>query len=191
MHRQPLIVALLLSFLAGGCATDALWNKADLDAWNEPVQNADVHLYGAGGQTDFLVVYDEYSERNDSIRPRAYFLNENKKRVVRGQKPHFVSTRLARQLPPVPVFQTQPETGTNFPHILYAVLSTNRQSFALCSGGGKNAYDLPTYNDGRGKIYRIALTPIAVVADITIIGGYLGCWYLAGLAESGTSIPVR
>lgn len=191
MQRQPLTIALLLTLLTGGCATDALWNKTDLDAWNEPAQNPDVHLFDARQKRDFLVVYDEYSERHDSVRPRAYFLNRNQARVAQGQKPHFVSTRCSYRWPPVQTFQTAPESSTNFAQTIYAVMVSNQQSFTIFSGAEKTEYSLAVYNDGRSQKVRIALTPFAVTADLTIIGGYLGCWFLYGLAESGYSVTVR
>ena len=191
MQQEPLRLVLLLTLLTGGCATDALWNKTDLDAWNEPAQNTDVHLFDARHEKDFLVVYNEYSERHDSVRPRAYLLNRNQERVAQGQKPHFVSTRYSRDLPPVQTFQTATEADTNFPQTIYAVLSSNQHSFTIYSSGEKNDYGLAVYNDGRGRIDRIALTPVAVTADITIIGGFLGCWFLYGLAESGYSMSVH
>jgi len=184
-------LALSLTLLTGGCATNALWNKTDLDAWNEPAQNPDVHLFDARHKEDFLVVYNECSERHDSVRLRAYFLNRNQDRVAQGQKPHFVSTRDSRNLPPVPKFQTAPEANTNFPQTIYAVISSNQQSFTIYSSGEKSDYGLAVYNDGRAQKIRIALTPVAVTADLVIIGGYLGCWFLYGLAESGYSVTVH
>jgi hypothetical protein len=191
VQRQSLTIALLLPLLTSGCVTNALWNKTQLDDWNEPANDANVHLFEAFQQKDFLVVYDEYSERHDSIHTRAYFLNQNQKGVAQGQKPHFVNARLSHKLPPVPIFQTLPESDTNFSQIIYAVISTNRQSFTIYSGKEKTDYSLAVYNDGRGQIDRIALTPVAVTADLTIVGGFLGCWFIYGLAESGYSITVH
>ena len=185
------MLALLLTLLTGGCATNGLWNKTDLDAWNEPAQNADVHLFDARCKKDFLVAYNEYSERHDSVRSRAYFLNRNQDRVAQGRKPHFVSTRYSRNLPPVPTFQTASEANKNFPQTIYAVISSNQQSFTIYSSDETNNYSLAVYNDGRAQKVRIALTPVAVTADLTIIGGFLGCWFLYELAESGYSVSVH
>ena len=70
---------------------------------------------------------------------------------------------------------------TNVPPAVYAVISTNTQSFTIYSNEQGTNHDLPVYNDGWGRTDRIALTPVAVVADLTIIGGYLGCvWIKAG-----------
>jgi hypothetical protein len=120
MRRPLLIIALLFPLLAGGCATRALWNNNRLDAANEPASNASVRLFDASQQKDFLVVYDEYSERHDSIRPRAYFLNQNQSRVEQRLEPHFVSIVLTRGLPPMPVFQTSSPSAANFSPARYA-----------------------------------------------------------------------
>ncbi|HEV2436281.1 MAG TPA: hypothetical protein VG077_09810 [Verrucomicrobiae bacterium] len=191
MRAQWWMIVLWLPLLTGGCATEALWNKAQLDAWNEPADNSRLQLFDAGQHKDFLVIYEEYSERHDSTRTRAYFLNRNEKRIKQGRKPHFVSARWSHQLPPVPVSQTQLESGTNFPQTNYALISTNTQSFTIYSGRQKIDYSLPVYNDGRGQIYRVALTPVAVTVDLTIVGGLLGCWFIYGLAESGYSFTVN
>ena len=185
------MLALLLTLLTGGCTTNALWNKTDLDAWNEPAQNADARLFDAEHKRDLLVVYNEYSERHDSVRPRAYFLNQNQDRVAQGRKPHFVSTRCSRNLPLVQTFQTATENDTNFPPTIYAIISANQQSFTIYSSGETNNYSLAVYNDGRAQKVRIALTPVAVTADLAIIGGFWGCWFLYGLAESGYSVTVH
>ncbi len=178
MRAQWWTVGLWLLLLTGGCATDALWNKTQLDAWNEPADNSRLQLFDASQQKDFLVVYEEYSERHDSTRTRAYFLNRNEKRVEQGRKPHFVSAQLSRNLSPIPVRQTFPLSNTNFPPTVYAVISTNTQSFTIYSSEQSTNHDLPVYNDGWGRIDRMALTPVAVVADLTIIGGCLGYMWL-------------
>jgi hypothetical protein len=178
-------MVLLLPLLTGGCATNALWNKTQLDAWNEPDDNSRLQLFDASRQKDFLVVYDEYSERHDSTRTRAYFLNQNDKRVEQGRKPHFVSAQLSRELPLVPVLQTLPLANTNFLPTVYAVISTNKQSFTIYSSEQRTNHDMPVYNDGWGRTDRIALTPVAVVADLTIVGGFLFLefWSVGGLND--------
>ena len=180
MQQRFQIMLLWVPLLTGGCATNALWNKTDLDAWNEPAQNADVRLFDARHKKDFLVVYDEYSERHDSTRTRAYFLNQNEKRVEQGRKPHFVGAQISGELAPVPVLQTLPLANTNSPPAIYAIVSTNRQSFTIYRDEQRTNHDLPVYNDGRGRTDRIALTPVAVVADLTIVGGCLGYVWLQG-----------
>jgi hypothetical protein len=179
---------LLLLILGNGCATKALWDNGNLEAVNEPAGNPNLRLFDAKRKSDLLVVYDEYSERGDKIHTRAYWLNENQTRVDQRRTPHFVGTRSMHRLAPVPVFDSAPdETGGAWTH--YAVVATNRQAFALHAGNGEiSVHDLPTYNDGRGRMEKIALTPVAVTADLTIVGGYLGLWFAYGLAQSGYTI---
>jgi hypothetical protein len=70
----------------------------------------------------------------------------------------------------------------------YALLQTNRQSFTLFSEGGQSGpYALPVYNDQKGKMEKFALTPLATAADITIVGGVFGYFFLEGLASSGAT----
>jgi hypothetical protein len=138
-----------------------------------------LRLFDSKRQNDLLVVYDEYSERNDGIHTRAYWLNENEMLVNQRQAPHFTNTHLMSKLPFVPIFYEPISSETNLTQPFYAVVATNEQSFTLYSSNREiNSYDLPVYNDGRGRVEKIALTPVAVIADLTIIGGYIGCLYI-------------
>ena len=179
-----IFLPLLLS-LGSGCATKALWENENLEAVKEPANPVNLRLFHATRRNDLLVIYDEYSERSDGVRTRAYWLNENQARLAKKHAPHFTSTNLiTRQLSPVPIFHSTPGE-TNWTFALYAVVETNRQSFTLFyKNGNLSRHDLPTYNDGKGPIEKIALTPVAVTADVTIAAGFFGYWYLQGLGES-------
>lgn len=178
---------LLLAVAGNGCATKALWENGDLEACRTPAEPANLRLFEAKQRNDLLVVYDEYSERNDRVRTRAYWLNENQELVKRLREPDFVNTNLSRNLQPVPLFNSFSNVATNFP--IYAV-ATNYESFTVFSTQGINSYDLPVYNDGWGKYEKTALTPVMVVADLTIIGGVVGYYILEGMAESEQSGPI-
>lgn len=168
------LLALLLMF-GSGCVTSTLWSNFNNS--NEPDLDADVRLYEAGQQKDLLVVYDEYSERTDSVRPRAYFLDAERNRIRRGKQPHFVSTNLAGQFSPLPVYRVLPETSAVSSPPLYALYSTNTQSFTIYSNGaGMSSHRLPVYGDPVTRVERIALTPLAVTADLTIVGGLVFLW---------------
>jgi len=183
LRFSPLLLALALG---GGCATKALWDGNAFEDWNEPASNGRISLYEGGKPTDLLVVYDEYSERRDATHTRAYWLDQNEKRLRQRRKPYFVSTEAALHLSAVPVFDQLPE-GTNLPP-LYALFETNRQSFTLYSvTEPPSSHDLPDYNDGKGKFEKAALTPPAAVADVTILGGFLGYFYLQGMASGYNS----
>ena len=187
--RQSLTLLPWLLCLAfgSGCATKALWDNSSMEAWNEPANDANVHLYDGGKRNDMLVVYQEYSERTGKQHTRAYWLNENQRRLDECHMPDFVSTNYALHLLPVPVFNARPER-VDFSAGSYALLGANQQSFTLYSEGGQIvSHDLPVYNDGKGKLEKAALTPVTVTADLTIIGGVLGYFYLAELCGADTS----
>jgi hypothetical protein len=172
--------------LGNGCATKALWQNNNLEAWKEPAGNSNLHLFAAKQSADILVVYDEYSERSDATRTRAYWLNENRKLINDRRSPHFTSTNVSVGCTAVPVIPT----GTHQINLSppYAVVATNGQSFTLYLDGDTiESHDLPFYNDQKGKVEKFALTPLATAADITILGGFLGYCWLGGAASSGSS----
>jgi hypothetical protein len=167
----------LLPLLASGCVTHKLWTESRLDAWNEPAPQPQLRLFRAAPQNNFLVVYDELAGRNDDLRPRAFFLNPDLSSPAQGSHPHFVNPNSARGLAPVPVFFSAP---TNPPE--FFCTATNDDGFTIFAvGQPPRSFALPVYDDGWGRIEKMAWTPVAVVADLTIIGGYLGCvWIYSG-----------
>ena len=177
---------LLLPVTASGCATHALWRHTEqLDALKEPADNPNLQLFDARRHDDLLVVYDEYSERSDSIHTRAFWIGRNQKRIEQRREPAFVSTGSTRGLTPVPVLATTNAPDTGSP-IVYAVVSADRRSFTVFSADRPTvSYPLPVYDDGSGRAIRIAFTPLSVMADITIVGGVIGYLCLEGMARSG------
>jgi hypothetical protein len=176
--------------LTSGCATHALWTKSALDNWNEPAQENNLRLFDGRSQKDFLIVYDEHRDRHDDTRTRAYFLYQNLDRVGQNRAPHFVSTNLACGLSPVPVFRSPSCCGTNRSAGPFAVTGINAHSFTLYfRDGGSESYQLPVYSDGTGKYKRAALTPLAVTADLTVVGGFVGIFCWACLAGDNFSLP--
>lgn len=177
---------LLLLIVESGC-TYALWTNGNLDAFKEPAQNPELRLYQSGQRKDFLVVYNEYSERRDTIHRRAYWLNKNQCRLEKQRAPIFVRKQSLRNLAPVPVFYSTPEKE-DFNAGFYAVCDTNQQSFAVFSTNQEiGSYNFPLYNDHWGTVEKVALTPFAVSADAAIVGGCAGVYVLYGLAQSGYS----
>jgi hypothetical protein len=188
--RAVSIVWRMLPLLAcvSGCATRALWKETNLDAFNEPADESSLRVFNAERQKDWLLVYDEYSERSDSVRTRAFFLNQNQKRIEQRRRPDFVGTDAMRGLKRMPVFLAANVPGTNLPPLFFILAVTNNLSFTLYEGHhAMGAYAMPVYNDGKARAVRMALTPATVVADLTIVGGYLGYWFICGLAQSGYS----
>ncbi len=167
----------LLPFLVSGCVTHKLWTESRLDAWNEPAPQPRLLLFRAAPQNAYLVVYDELEGRNDDFRTRAFFLKPDLSSPAQRGHPHFVNPNAARGLAPLPVFFSTP---TNPPECFCT--ATNRDGFTVFSKGQPPlSCVFPVYDDGWGLIEKIAWTPLAVTADLTIIGGYLGCvWIYSG-----------
>jgi hypothetical protein len=181
----------LLSFLLfeSGC-TYALWTNTDLVAYKGPAQNPDLHLFESGPRQDFLVVYDEFSERSDAVHQRAYWLKKNQNRVEKQKAPVFARRNQARHfsLNAIPVYYLQPKTS--FPRGIYAVCNTNQESFALFSANHEiGSYDFPVYHDHWGNVEKVALTPVAVTADATVAGGLVALFYAYGRAYGNYSVP--
>jgi hypothetical protein len=182
----PFAFGLCLLILGNGCATKALWENNNLEAWKEPADSPNLRLFTAKQPADILVVYNEYSERSDKTYTRAYWLKENQKLINDRHSPHFVSTNVSAGCVAVPVILAGTNQITLAPP--YAVVATNGQSFTLyLDSGTTESHDLPIYNDQKGKIEKFALTPLATAADITILGGVLGYCWLQGAASSGAS----
>jgi hypothetical protein len=172
-----LLPLLSLPFFGSGC-TYALWTNGNLDAYKEPALSPNLRLYESKQKNDILVVYKEYAERNESTNTRAYWLNKNEKRVENQYAPGFVRKGSASHLTPIPVFYSVPEKA-DFTRGSYAVCETNQQSFKLFSNGREIcSFSLPVYKDRRGSIEKIALTPFAVSADVTVVGACAGVYYL-------------
>ncbi|HEY3914124.1 MAG TPA: hypothetical protein VGN61_06520, partial [Verrucomicrobiae bacterium] len=170
-----------------GCATKALWN-ADLDNSNLPAQKVNLRLYAANSDADVLVVYDEYSERHDTTRTRAYLLNQSESRIEQKRAPVFVKTNSFAELKAVPIFISTNAGSIGSSAPVYAVFSTNTQSFMISRAGQvAGPYELPVYDDGRGRAERIALTPIMATADLTIVGGVIGGYILTSMCQAGDS----
>src|ERR1051325_6763311 len=67
---RSLPVLLLLVF-GSGCVTYQMWDTAAFDAYNEPAGDPRLRIYRAP-RDELLVVYQEYSERKNCVRPRAF-----------------------------------------------------------------------------------------------------------------------
>jgi hypothetical protein len=187
VQRLVLFSPLLLA-LAGGCVTKALWENDRLEACKEPAHNLNLRLFEGQPQTNVLVIYEESSERNDAVHTRAYWQNENQALLDQRLRPRFTRISAGRDLPEVPVYYDPIPAGMEWPAGLCAIVATNRQSFTLyLDKRAIGSHDLPVYNDGKGRIEKIVLTPLAVTGDLTVVGCFLGYLYL--LSYSGNSGP--
>ena len=177
-----MLLLLLLPLMTSGC-TGLLWHYTD---WTDrPAINPNLRLFQAERQKDLLVVYDEYSERTRSVCSRAYLLYKNQDRVEQNLRPHFVGVRTAQGLPIVPIFPDSLPPETNSLPPLYALVSTNTESFLVCSYQQTNSlHNLPIYADPAGELERNALSPVAITLDVTLVAGGLYCWLIAPKTET-------
>src|SRR6266576_7286262 len=99
-------------------------------------------------------------------------LAENTARLQAQRNPRFVTAQHDADLSPIPEIEARPVDGdaSNGHHC--AIISN--QDFVLYSGPTKiDSYELPVYEDASGRVKQVAITPIAVAADLTIVGGVL------------------
>jgi hypothetical protein len=171
-----LLVPVLLLTFGSGCATPALWSNTRMDACNQPAATPNVRLFSTSERNDFLVVYDEYSGHARTSSPRAYWLEQNDKRIAQDHRPLFVSPKLAARMMPVPVLSSLPD-ASNAPPPIYAVVSAPSGSFTLYRHEKITTYRLPEYDDGRGTAEKIFLTPPAVIFDSAIVCAYAAAIY--------------
>jgi hypothetical protein len=182
-----LMPLLLLSQTA--CLTPRLWNEAHEKSFREPASDPRLIISQSTPHNDFLVQYDEHSERNEAIVRRAFFLKANRAKLERSAKPAFVNPALAQTLPTIPIATPDAPAGP----VPRAIAENQGRRFTVLDHTGAiGPVDLPVYpermtNIGR-DLARVALTPFALAADIIIV---CGPWVTLVLAEWNTSIEVR
>jgi hypothetical protein len=181
------VLAVLLAGLGGGCETAKnasftykLWDK-DVRSYCQPAANPELALYEANPPRDVLVEYSALSDREDQIKRLAYFLDASQKRIAAGNAPQFVDPKLSRKLTAIP---KQVSTNT------YALIGTNGWTFTMYRPGREpQVCNLPTYRDDHNTAGRVALTPLAVAGDATIIGVVAAVFMGYAYAQDGG--PVR
>ena len=170
------LLIIALSILASGCTT-ALWNKSTFAHYYRPADTPNLRLFYSNERRDVLVRYDERQDSDDRIQPRCYWLERSSSTVNGRQKPKFVPLKTcAAVLVPIPVHETSTNEPSASLHGLYAVAQPNQDSFTLYAGRDElEQYHLPVYSGDRSqKIKQVALTPVAVAVDATIVGAVIG-----------------
>ena len=171
------LLALLTAhaMLLGGCATSKVWEAGQFARFHEPAMPSNLLLFDSSQRGDILVEYDEWRDGDDKIRRRAYWLEQNTARLQAHRNPRFVRAPHDADLSPIPAVEAPPIGGEISAGHHCAIISN--QAFVLYSGENKIAtYELPVYADASGLVKQVAITPIAVAADLTIVGGFLFVW---------------
>ena len=167
-----LILIVCQAVLLSGC-TSALWERERFARRHWPANPPNLRLFYSEPARDVLAEYDEASEGATTVQRRAYWLEPNALAVAAGRQPRFVSVTNAQDLVVVPVTDSLAGPPPSAYRGLYAVVSTNGQSFSLDLGQKElTVYRLPEYYAGSGqRVKQALLTPFAVATDVTIVGG--------------------
>jgi len=180
--------------LLGGCATNALWQEGNFASFHEPCYPPNLCLFEAKSRGDVLVEYDEAANNKAGGRRRAYWLFQNVERTEDRCKPRFLPSQIDPGFHSIPLFAA--EQAGQPPQLasrgsLYAVVATNGFDFELytiqASSVGESTqrlgcFQLPVYQDGSARTKKLLLTPLAVAADLTIVGSLVAVtFWPAGL----------
>ena len=148
-----------------------------------PASPPQVKAFQAPPAARVLILYDEYHERNGSVRRRAFYLPDSAQSLAAQRKPTFTNPTPGAGWTELPVLNAN-DTKPDSP--LYLQLTPDQKSFTLVRAGvAEGPYPLPTYDDGGGFVLRVAATPFAVVGDVAVVAGWLsfiGFWGLAHAA---------
>ena len=172
---------LLLGIVAScsGCVTKALWT--DTTEWNNskiPAEPNHVRVFEDKRKNDFVVVFDQASERSERVRVRAYYLYLNQERISSKKRPHFISLQRTNDLESIPLFKTNQEVPQDWNAKTY-VVSAPDERFLIVHTDEATRCDLPVYDDGTATAARVALTPLAATADVAICGIVVGAFAAA------------
>ena len=160
--------------------TAKLWDTQDFSKTSSPATPANLAVSASDSNGKLLVRYDEYSEAGEKVRPRAYWLADNRERIRSGKPPHFVEIGPGTGLHPLLACTNTVEctNRATFATTAYSV-APNGRSFVLCRPGLVDGpFDLPVYNESNGTTTKVILTPLAVTGDAVMFG--IGGIFIAG-----------
>ena len=190
---QRIILTLVLicaaQFLTG-CMTHGLWSGELVESFHEPSVPSNLALFGSFGTKEIIVQYDESSPWRDRVTRRTYLLQENWRLIQARRKPRFAPATITTNAAPIPIFSgIDAAANSAASNAIFAVAPTPGNLFTIFRTGADpdGPYQLPGYRGPTGNLKLIALTPLAVTADASIVGGVAGYWFLSGVARSGTS----
>jgi hypothetical protein len=170
--------------------TGKLWNEKDYVVPSPP----DPKLALSQTSLGILAQYNASYERNGQVRRLAYLVEPNMERVGEGKKPVFVDPAKAGRPMVIPIL-SPPAAGEKRPD-LYAVYWTNTFAFSIFCQGKEvlGPCGLPAFRDQRQKAEQLALTPLAVAGDASIVGACAGAvvgvvWGLGRAGYTGDIVP--
>lgn len=181
MNPSRASIALLLAAVLpfSGCQTfeehsltGKLWSDPSLTDYYEPAGTATLKTFQQPPAHRMLVAYDERREKDSSLRRRAFFLPDSTPVLAAQRKPSFASPSPGAGWVEVPVVMA----GEPAPAVpLYVQLAADRKRFTVVrSGVADPPLQLPTYVDQGSTAFRVAMTPVAAVADVTVVAFWCG-----------------
>jgi len=171
-------LGMMALLLFPGCATHYLWTESTFSEKYIPSEQPHLQIYKL--PANFLAVYDESTPRGD-IKRRAYYLERSDRRAFKRYKPQFVNLNLAQMGEPVPVFDRMPPFGADTNGLWGQ--RTSPFAFELHNGGAYlGTYQLPAYRGAGNTTAQLAITPLAVAADVTVIAAVV--WVVAHSGHS-------
>jgi hypothetical protein len=186
-----LILVVCQAILLSGC-TSALWEKERFARYHWPANPPNLRLFYSEPVRDVLAEYDEVSEGTTTVQHRAYWLEPNALAVAAERQPLFVPVTNVQDLVVVPVTENATGLPPSAYQGLYAVVSTNGQSFSLHLGKKEPTdYRLPMYFTGSGqRVKQVLLTPLAVATDATVVGGVV-FWFVLAYTDAYRCLEPR
>jgi hypothetical protein len=179
MRRHLPWLCLLSGLFLSGCATEALWDADHFTSFHEPTIPSNLKVFSGAKPGRALVVYDQRKESEKSpLEKRAYWVDTASDSPSNPHKPKFVSLSKTNGLAALPLLPMPESVG-------FCVVTTNDQRFRFFMNGTEmGRHELPAYPGTGGRATQVALTPLAVTADITIIGGFIFVHAMAASAGS-------
>ena len=168
-QHEPGIAAvsvMLVAALAGGCATNSLWEQQTF----HPADRPDLKLALDPKSRDVLIEYKEQRAETKQYASRAYLLFSSTNSIANRGRPVFIDPKDYGELKPIPLLDSQ---STNAPAAAgyTAVATPAQQGFDLWLDGALvGRYYLPIYSaKPRPTLWRVAATPFAALEDTTVI----------------------
>jgi hypothetical protein len=154
--------------------TGRLWHERDY-----VVPSSEPKLALSQTPQGILVQYDAEDERNGNIHRRAYYVEPNLKRIAAGHKPVFVNPAKAGPQTVIPIL-LRPPANEAAPE-LWAVCSSNFCTFTIYRRGQVlGPCDLPVFKDQRETATQVALTPLAVTGDASVVAACVAYIWAGG-----------
>jgi hypothetical protein len=176
-------VLVICVVLGSGCATKALWEEGQFARFHEPASPPNVELFQKGER--LLVVYDEETEDGERRKRRAFWADLDSEPPEQPFRPRFVRVNRVERLEGLRLVSIGGAPAVTD----FSAVTNYVQGFTLFKDGKEVwVYRLPVYEDNTGRMKQIALTPLTVVADLTIFGGVLVFYWIGNGGLSGTTV---